>query len=151
MAAKDRALAVTGMSAMTANPQQGRFELLFDSLAQSGNDGIRTSVVVSRQLLFRIGSIFLDVELDKEVNSDRVSLTGQMVESSNPGHPPVGIPVVLLQRGKGIVRTLSNDNGEFQFDFIMRRDLKLEVTVDRSGPVRLPIKLLPAQISQSAN
>jgi len=119
------------------------FELLFDSVAQSGNERIRTSVIVSRQLLFRIGSVFVDLEVDKEVNSDRVSLIGQLVDSANPGHSPVGIPIVLLQRGKCIVKTLSNDNGEFQLNFVMRRNLKLQVSMNRSRPVRLPINLLP--------
>jgi hypothetical protein len=145
---KNFALAPEDSLAMTATPV---FELLFDSLAQIGNEGIRTSIIVSRQLLFRIGSVFVDLEVDKEVNSDRVSLTGQMVDSANPGHPPVGIPVALLQRGKRIVQTSSNDNGEFQLDFAMRRNLKLQVTINRDRPVRLPINLLPGWTLQYAN
>ena len=148
MGSKNLALAAKDSSATAATPA---FELLFDSLAQNANEGIRTSVIVSRQLLFRIGSIFVDLEVDKEVNSDRVSLTGQMVDSANPGHPPVGIPIVLLQRGKRVVQTLSNDNGEFQLDFVMRRNLKLQVSVSRNRPVRLPINLLPGWTLQYAN
>ena len=93
----------------------------------------------------------MDLEVDKEVNSDRVSLTGQMVDSANPDHPPVGVPIVLLQRGKRIVQTLSNDNGEFQLDFVMKRNLKLQVSVSRNHPVHLPINLRPGWTLQYAN
>ena len=148
MTPKNFALAPEASFAM---PAHSAFELIFDSFAQNGNEEIRTSVVVSRQLLFRIGSIFVDLEVDKEINSDRVSLTGQMVDSANPGHPPVGIPIVLLQGGKRLVQTSSNDNGEFQLDFVVRRNLKLEVGVNRNRPVRLPIGLLPGWTLQYAS
>lgn len=115
------------------------FELLFDTFAQSNPEGTRTSVVSARQLLFRIGAVFVDVEVDCEANSDRASLIGQMLDSSNPGRPPAGVPVTLLDRGRNIARTSSNDNGEFQFQFAMKRNLKLAVAVDRDRPVHLPI------------
>lgn len=131
---------------INANSRRSAFELTFDSLAQSGNEGIRTSVVVSRQLLFRVGSILVDLELDKDVSSDRVSLTGQMVDSSNPRHPPVGISVVLLEGERRIVRMSSNHNGELQLDFSTRQNLKLRVAVDPQRPVSLPLELFPGKL-----
>ena len=115
------------------------YELLFDTFVHSNAEGTRTSVVSTRQLLFRIGAVFVDVAVGCEANSDRASLIGQMLDSSNPGHPPAGVPVALLDRGRNIASTSSNDNGEFQFQFAMKRNLKLAVAVDREGPVYLPI------------
>ena len=137
-----------------------RYELLFDSLVQSAAagtrnslvsavqsaaEGTRTSVVSARQLLFRIGAIFVDVEVGCEAESGRASLIGQMLDSSNPGHPPAGVPIVLLNRGRNIASTSSNDNGEFQLQFAMKRNLKLSVGVDRDSPVCLPITRAPAK------
>src|SRR5437588_238368 len=115
------------------------YELLFDSCAQTPRDGVRNSVVAARQLLFRIGSVFVDVEVGRETDSNQASLTGQMLDSSNPGHPPVGVPVALLDRGRRVASTSSNDHGEFRMRFAVKNNLKLSVTFDRQRPVHLPI------------
>ena len=99
----------------------------------------RSTVVSARQLLYRIGTVYVDMELGRETNSDRASLLGQMLDSSRPGHPLAGVPVVLLNRGRSMASTSSNDNGEFQLEFAMKRDLKLAVEVNSDGPVYLPI------------
>ena len=137
-----------------------KYELLYDSLVQSAAEGsrnslvapvqsaaegTRTSVVSARQLLFRIGAIFVDVEVGCEAESGRASLIGQMLDSSNPSHPPAGVRIVLLNRGRNIASTSSNDNGEFQLRFAMKRNLKLSVAVDRDRPVCLPITSSPAK------
>ena len=114
-------------------------ELLFDSLAQALPAGARRSVVSARQLLYRVGPIYIDMEIDKEATSDQASIVGQMLDSSRPGHPLAGVPVVLLDQGRGVARTLTNGNGEFHLDFAMKDDLKLSVTFDRKHPVSLPI------------
>jgi hypothetical protein len=128
---------------LPAKPNSGskkdRYELLFDSFIHSALEATRTSVVSARQLLFRIGAIFVDVEVGREANSDRASLIGQMLDSSNPGHPPVGVSIVLVDRGRKVACTSSNDNGEFQFQFAIKNNLKLSVAVDRDRPVYLPI------------
>jgi len=124
-----------------------RFELLFDGLARPATAGARGSVVSARQLLYRIGTVYVDMEVGKESNSDRASLIGQMLDSSKPGHPLVGVPVALVNRGKSVATTSSNDNGEFQLEFAMKRDLKLSVAVDREEPVYLPITSVQAKTS----
>jgi len=126
------------------------FELLFDSRTQPATAGTRSSVVSARQLLYRIGVVYVDMQVDKEVNSDRASLFGQMLDISQPGHPPVGVPVVLLDRGRSVARTSSDDNGEFQLEFSMKRDLQLSVAVDRDRPVSLPIAR-PGKITSVAS
>jgi hypothetical protein len=115
------------------------YELLFDSDEQATTSGLRNSVVAARQLLFRIGPIFVDVEVGRESDSDRAMLVGQMLDSSNPGHPPVGVPVVLLDRGRRVANTSSNDHGEFRLQFVVKSNLKLSVQFDREKPVHLPI------------
>lgn len=127
------------LPAKSSRKKKLKYELLFDTLIQSAPEGTRTSVVSARQLLFRIGAIFVDVEVGREVNSDRASLIGQMLDSSNPGHPPAGVSIVLVDRGRKVASTSSNDNGEFQFQFAMKNNLKLSVAVDRGSPVYLPI------------
>jgi hypothetical protein len=118
------------------------FQLLFDSLAQPATVGARTGGVSARQLLYRVGSVFVDMELDNEVSSRRASLVGQILDSSKPDRPLAGVPVSLVSRDRSIARTSSNENGEFQLDFAMKNDLQLSVALDEE-PVLLPIASTP--------
>lgn len=123
------------------------FELLFDSSVQPLPPGARVSVVSGRQLLYRIGSVYVDMEVDKRAGSDRASLVGQMLDSSRPGYPLAGIPVALFGRRRSIARTSSNHNGEFHLEFDMKGDLKLCVSIDSGCPVHLPITYMEPKSS----
>lgn len=133
-------LTVNASFAIQKDPQRSNScELLFDSSAQPLPPGARTSGVSGRQLLYRIGSIYVDMEISKDASSERAFVVGQMLDSSRPGHPVVGIPVTLLDGGRNLARALSNDNGEFRLAFERRKNPKLAVAVGRKNPVRLPI------------
>jgi hypothetical protein len=114
-------------------------ELLFDSLAQPIAAGARSSVASARQLLYRVGTVYVDMRVDSEVNSDRAALVGQMLDSARPGHPVAGVPVILMDGRKSLVSTISNNNGEFHLEFLMKSNLRLSVTVGDDHPVYLPI------------
>jgi len=116
-----------------------RYEVLFDSWAQPAEAMLRGSVTASRQLLFRIGAIFIDVEVGREADSNSASLVGQILDSSKPGEPPSGVPIALLVRGRRIASTSTNDHGEFRFQFVVKQDLKLSVELERNKSVYLPI------------
>lgn len=121
-----------------SNPDEA-FEVLFDSMVHSRPTGIRASVVSGRQFLYRIGSVYVDVQVDRSANSDRASLVGQMLDSSRPGQPMVGISVALLDKRQNLARTSSNHNGEFQFEFDLRSNLKLAIWMRDGHCVHLPM------------
>ena len=118
---------------------KGAFELLFDSLAQPAVAGARASVASARQLLYRIGTVYVDMRVDSEVNSERAALVGQMLDSARPGHPVSGVPIILMDGRRSVASAMSNDNGEFQIDFVIKSNLRLSVTVGDGAPVYLPI------------
>src|SRR5690349_12573403 len=115
------------------------FELLFDSLAQPVTAGARASVASARQLLYRVGTVYVDMRVDSENNSERAALVGQMLDSAHPNHPVSGVPVVLLDGRKNVASTISNNNGEFHLEFDLKSNLRLSVTVGDLAPVYLPI------------
>lgn len=115
------------------------YEFLFDSYELPASEGIRNSVIAARQLLFRIGSVFVDLEVGRETDSNRASITGQVLDSSNPGCPPSGVPIALLDAGRPVASTSSNDHGEFRLQFALKDNLKLSVELERHKPVQLPI------------
>jgi hypothetical protein len=126
------------------------FELLFDSLAQPAGAGARTSGLSARQLLYRVGSVFVDMEIDNKISSRRASLIGQILDRSKPDRPLAEVPVTLVSRDRNIARTSSNQNGEFQFDFAMKSDLQLSVALG-DEPVLLPISSSPAAVKSARN
>lgn len=134
-----RAVKAQFSAATFGNAKAGMLELLFDSVLQPMTAGARASVASARQLLYRIGPVYLDLRVDAEPNSERASLVGQMLDRSNPEHPITGVPVVLLAGQKNVASTSSNGNGEFQLEFAMRSNLRLSVAVDPLHPVYLPI------------
>ena len=115
------------------------FELLFDSLAQPVAAGARASVASARQLLYRVGTVYVDMRVDSESNSERAALVGQMLDSAHPNHPVAGVPVVLLDGRKNVASTISNNNGEFHLEFDLKNNLRVSVTVGDLAPVYLPI------------
>lgn len=122
------------------------FELLFDSFRQPVMVGARASVASARQLLYRIGTVYVDMRVDAESGSQRASLVGQLLDSAHPGHPVVNAPIELLDGRKVLASTTSNNNGEFQVEFEMKNDLSLSVTVDdKAKAVYLPITGIESQ------
>ena len=118
----------------------GLIELLFDSLAQPVAAGARAASVASaRQLLYRVGTVYVDMRVDSEVNSENAALVGQMLDSAHPGHPVAGVPVVLMDGRKNVASTISNNNGEFHLAFSIKNNLRLSITVGDTSPVYLPI------------
>ena len=141
--------------ALEAHPR-GLFELLFDSLAQPTVAGARASVASARQLLYRVGTVYVDMRVDSEVNSERAALVGQMLDSARPGHPVAGVPVILMDGRKNVASAVSNNNGEFQIEFLIKSNLRLSVAVGNSVPVYLPItgieeRKRPAAASRGQN
>jgi hypothetical protein len=114
-------------------------KLLFDSLTHPLAVGARASVASARQLLYRVGTLYVDMRVDSEFNSERAALVGQMLDSAHPGHPVGGVPVILLDGRKSVASTISNSNGEFHLEFLIKSNLRLSVTVGDTAPVYLPI------------
>ena len=100
---------------------------------------VRASVASARQLLYRVGTLYVDMRVDSELNSERAALVGQMLDSAHPGHPVAGVPVILLDGRKNVASTMSNSNGEFHLEFSIKSNLRLSVTVGDAAPVYLPI------------
>jgi len=124
-------------------------EVLFDSTAQPLPTGARSSLIGDRQVLYRLGSVYVDMEFESQADSRRWLVVGQMLDSARPGRPLTGIHISLLERGRNIARTTSNDNGEFRLEFDPSTELKLELFIDRRHPVHLPLVLAQSQGAQS--
>jgi hypothetical protein len=92
-------------------------ELIFDSFHQPVPAGARSSVASSRQLLYRSAGLDIDIQTHFHPDSNRVFLTGQVLDSSNPNANMKDISVMLADERGMLAQTVTNTSGEFQVEF----------------------------------
>src|SRR5208282_4632556 len=120
----------------------GRLELarlLFDSALQPMAAGMRGSSAVVRQLLYRSGSVCIDMRMQPKPGSDSVVLMGQLLDSAKPDHGVSGIPVSLVCAGDTVSRGRTNDVGEFDFGITALDHLQLVFGIGGSRTIIVPV------------
>ena len=99
----------------------------------------------TRHLLYEAGGYYLDVQVEQQPESGRVSLVGQIAARDNPDANTANLPVWLLDRTSLVASTVSNRFGEFQLEGIPARSLTLRVPLPDVG------KRLEVSLSQSGD
>jgi hypothetical protein len=90
--------------------------LQFDSDRQLMVAGLRSSGHASaRQLLYKSGTVCIDMRMQPTPGSESTLLIGQLLDSMLPGHGIGGIPVSLMSKGNTVSRKQTSPNGEFDF------------------------------------
>jgi len=102
--------------------------LIFDSLLQPAPAGIRISQLAGRRFVYQADSLMIELSLEPpQTDSRRISLVGQVFDSAKPERQ-LDILSVALQGPKGpIAVALTNNFGEFQFEFDVEQNVKLEI------------------------
>jgi hypothetical protein len=106
----------------------GRLDLAtlqFDSDRVPLAAGVRSSHASARQLLYKSGTICIDMRMQATPGSESFVLVGQLLDSMKPGHGISGVPVSLLSRGDTVSRKETNQDGEFDFGLKAERGLQL--------------------------
>jgi len=114
-------------------------KLLFDSALQPITVGVRGSSPVVRQLLYKSGSVCIDMRMQPKPGSDSVVIMGQLLDSAKPDHGVSGIPVSLLCQGDTISRGKTNDVGEFDFGITALDHLQLVFGIGNSRTIVVPV------------
>ncbi len=114
--------------------------LVFDSFREPLPAGVRSQHRISRQALYEAGDYSVDVRLEHERGSARVTLVGQVVNRTQPGAELDKIPVLLMSGKDVIAHAVSNRFGEFQMDYQPRKHLQLHVPV-RQKDGRIEVRL----------
>jgi hypothetical protein len=114
--------------------------LLFDSL-QAVPAGVRATTAYSRHLLFGAKSLAIDLHIEPGSRPGWFLLAGQIIDKSNPDGP-FGRAVVTLMEGDLSVNTFeTNEFGEFQCTFDLRKNMKLQMALEHDV-VSLPLEVL---------
>ncbi len=113
--------------------------LVFDSSQQPVAAGVRSGSHSPRQLLYKSGSVCIDVHVQPKLGSGSVVLIGQLLDSSKPVRGIGDVLVSLLSEGKAVSRNKTNDLGEFDFRFGSLRHLQLVFGMGESRALVVPI------------
>jgi hypothetical protein len=112
----------------------------FDSLREPALAGVRSSAKSSRQITVEAEPFVIDLQLESDSARQRVSLTGQVLNSHNSQTAINGADVVLLSLDNLIRRTKANELGEFCLDFGREENLRLFINIrgERAIGIALP-------------
>ena len=119
----------------------GKIELarLFsDSALQPLAAGVRGSVAY-RQLLYKSGSIWIDMHMQPKPGSDSMVLTGQLLDATPPSRGISGVPVSLLREGGAVLWDRTNDFGEFDFGTDALHHLQLVFGMPENKTIIVPV------------
>jgi hypothetical protein len=113
--------------------------LVFDSFEPALVAGIRGQSASPRQLLFKSGTVCIDLRVQPTPGSDAVVLLGQLLDSARPTQGLSDILVSLLSEGTTISNKKTNDFGEFDFGFGLLRNKQLMFGLEDSRTLVVPV------------
>ena len=123
-------------------PKKNRLDiatLLFDSALQPSVAGVRGTAAVARQLLYKSGTVCIDMRMQPKPGSDSVVLVGQVLDSAKPDRGIGGIPVSLISQGEKVSHGKTNDIGEFDFGIELRNQMQLVLGIGKGRAIIVPI------------
>jgi hypothetical protein len=127
----------------SAKENKGRkFEiarLLFDSAFQPVTAGVRGTASVVRQLLYKSGTVCIDMRMQPKPGSQSLVLIGQLLDSAKPDHGISGIPVSLLCKGDTLSQSRTNEVGEFDFGVTAADHLQLVFGMAETRNIVVPV------------
>ncbi len=131
---------VKGMGAIHARPMRPSIaRLLFDSSESRVPAGVRSTSTVARQLLYGVGTYRIDLRMEPQMDSDKVSLVGQILNSTDPTKYAVAVPVVLLKGRQTLAESQTNGFGEFHLECNLEGRLQLQLVLPPGTELRIPL------------
>jgi hypothetical protein len=115
--------------------KRSAIEVLFDSFSQPVLEGTRSAGFGARQMLYRADPYQIDVHLEAKPDGNRLVVTGQLLNLSHAEIVGRDVQVMLSNRRGNVVRTVTNQFGEFQGELENNGDLELSFP----GPGEKPI------------
>ncbi len=114
--------------------------LISDSFLQPLPAGVRSSAPAARQFVYRAENLIVDLRLESQPGSDRISLIGQVLDSQHPDAGPGSVLVILLRDGETAAETASNEYGEFHLEFQPHDGLMLSLRAGEKGSIIIPLQ-----------
>jgi hypothetical protein len=103
--------------------------LVLDTFLQPLPAGLRYPQRSARQLVYEAPALAGDIAFERSPDSHQITLTGQLMKTNVPPVPLDGVPVVLRGQKGPLGLMISNEAGEFSFEFQKERSVTLEIEV----------------------
>ena len=114
--------------------------LVFDSFQTHAVVGARSTGMQSRQMLFSANPFQIDLSIEAKPGETRLSVTGQLMDTSQPDSVGRGVPVTLSNRRGQTIQTVTNSFGEFHGEIENRGDLELSFPGKGEKPVVVSLR-----------
>lgn len=105
--------------------------LVFDTLQDAALAGARSCGSSMRHALYEAGDYSVDLRLEEEKPSGRMSMIGQLALRSQTPNSLSGLPILLMSGREVLAQAISNEFGEFQMDYEPKQRLKLQVPIEQ--------------------
>jgi len=126
--------------------------LLFDSFSAPLPAGVRSAGSSPRQLLYGAGDHRIDVRIEPQTDSDKVTLVGQILDSANPQKEVGEVSVALMRGRKALASAITNRFGEFHLHCDMENRLELRITLPEGKEVSVSlVDPLPARSADTGS
>ncbi len=116
-------------------------ELMFDSFRQPSLEGVRTISVATRKMLYRHGSLQIDLSVERVPGGDHLSIDGQILDSAKPSTPLSNVAVSVLRNREHLADVPTNSFGEFHLECAVEKAEGLSIKVDMEREVLISLNL----------
>jgi hypothetical protein len=124
----------------TSKKSPSLVEVLFDSFLQPAVAGARSVVIGTRQMLYRADPYQIDIQIEPRPGSNRLVITGQLLDLSNPSVIGRDIQVTLSNRRGNTLLAGTNQFGEFSGEIENSGDLELSIPGDGEQPIVISLR-----------
>jgi hypothetical protein len=118
----------------------GRIKVLFDSFLQPVLEGTRSAGAATRQMLYRADPFQIDVQVEAKPEANRIVVTGQLLDLSNPGAAGQEARIVLSNMRGNVVNTVTNRFGEFSGEIENSGDLQMTFASPGAQPIVISLR-----------
>jgi hypothetical protein len=115
-------------------------EVLFDSFLQPAVAGARSIVIGTRQMLYRADPYQIDIQIEPKPGTNRLVITGQLLDLSNPGVIGREIQITISNPGGNTVVAATNQFGEFSGELENTDDLELTIPGETDKPIVISLR-----------
>jgi hypothetical protein len=122
--------------------------LVFDSWRVGLVPGVRSTAAGSHQLLYRSGSVCIDLRIEPVPNREEVFVIGQLMDADRPSEALGAVHIAVMSGKQVMNETDTNESGEFQMAVARTQGLDLCIRQGMGEQVRLPLRLGTEQPKQ---
>ena len=113
----------------------GLIRVLFDSFWQPSPAGTRSAAMNVREIICRVGPYQIDFQVEAHPERNRLFVTGQLLDISQPEIAGPGVQVTLSNLRGIDMRTATNQFGEFCGELENSGDLELSFLARSGKPI----------------